>query len=198
MYFVNLFRTPFVCSKMFRTQYLYDTLLVDSLETSTGGFQWALCPVSAGAARGHVAQTVGSILLLLQQKPAKELALLKMLWHDEAGGRSALQGWWPSWHAGPLTQSELETPTKVEPHRKAVIGSNAKKSLRMLLEQYKKKEKLKPTALKKPKYESSDEGVCSGEQEGAEQEEEESEGKASSGDEPTAPTQNTKDGLKSW
>ena len=130
----------------------------------------------------------GSILSLLHQRPDKALALLKTLRDDDAGGSTALQGQRPSWHAAPQTPIKLETPPKVEPRKKAVIRSKAKKSLGMLVEQYNKKKEPKPTALKKRKYESSDEEVSFGEEEKSEDAEEEYEATASSDDEPKAPT----------
>ena len=98
-----------------------------------------------GHARGNIAETTGSILLLLQQKPEKALALFKTLRNDEADGRSALQGRRPNWHAVPRTPSNQKTPRKVEQGKKAVIGSKAKESLGLLVEHYKKKD-AKPTA----------------------------------------------------
>ena len=80
------------------------------------------------------------------------LALLKTLRDDEAGGRSALQGGNPNWHAVPRIPSMLRTASKVEPGRKGIIGSKVKKSLGILVEQYKEKKEPKPAALKKRKY----------------------------------------------
>ena len=89
MYFVNLFCTGFVRSKMFRMQQLHKTLHVESMKTSEVGVRWVFFPVSAGAARGNFAVTTGSILSLVQKIPDKVLALLKTLRDDDAGSRSA-------------------------------------------------------------------------------------------------------------
>ena len=92
---------------------------------------------------------------------------------------------------------QAEDAAKAEQRKKAVLGSKAKKSLRLLVEQHKKKQ-ARPTATRKRKFEFSEEETCSEEEEEAEEEEEESEPTTSSDNEPATPIQVTKDSLKWW